>query len=496
MLTLLNLDNLQIALQAERTTQIKNGYLLQGNTIILLHPFEQTRFYRHGWHSWSLTSWIPLPVQLQKPQPEIRWPMIDHPRLLMDYPLTSSGVGALQSPNGKILLLGCLGLDGYVSADNATLRGVYPYAAPGQQCEWFLAYGEEEQVFAAYADQLGQRLGVRCREHPPRVWCSWYGLYGDINQGILLEVLANLSGLPFDVFQIDDGWQACLGDWRANDKFPNGMAWIAENIQQAGYTAGLWLAPLAVAPASSIFQQHPDWLLRGEDGRHVPAGHNWGDFFYGLDVTHPEVQSWLYDLIETVRSWGYQYLKLDFLYAGAMPGVRFENVPAEQAFRNCLEIIRQAAGDAYFLACGSPIFPAIGLADALRVGSDVAPYWDNPERTINLHDLTGVGSLNAIRTTLHRLWLRPLIDVDPDVAFFRTRFNLMFPEQNRLLQDLAHIAGFRATSDLPAWLDPHERQALFEFLQTNPQIKRLDRHRFQINQRLVDFSFIEDVWQV
>jgi alpha-galactosidase len=496
MLTLLNLDNLPIPLRAERITPIQSGYLLQGKTVALLHPFEQVRFYRHGWHSWSLTSWIPLPLDLQKPQPEIRWPMIDHPKLLADYPFTGSGVGALQAPDGKILLLGALGLDGFISADEITLRGVYPYASPGLQVEWFLAYGEEQLVFAAYADQLGQRLGVRCHEHPPRVWCSWYGLYGDIYQDILLDALAGLSGLPFDVFQIDDGWQISLGDWQANAKFPNGMAWMAEKIQRAGLTPGLWLAPLAVAPASSIYQQHPDWLLHGIDGRPLSAGHNWGDFFYGLDTTHPEVQSWLYDLIETARSWGYKYLKLDFLYAGAMPGVRYENIPAEQAYRIGLEVIRQAAGDAYFLACGSPIFPAIGLADALRVGSDVAPYWDNPERTINLHDLTGVGSLNAIRTALHRLWLRPLIDVDPDVAFFRTRFNLMFPEQSRLLQDLAQIAGFLATSDLPAWLDPHERQSLLDFLQASPKIVRLDRYRFQINQRLVDFSFIEDVWRV
>ncbi len=492
---LINLGELQIALQAERATPLPNGYLLQGKNITILHTFRQTRYYRHGWHSWSLTSWIPLSTHLQKPQPEIRWPMIDHPRLLTGYPFTSSGVGALQSINGKILLLGCLELDGFVSADEATLRGVYPHTAPGQQDEWFLAYGEEEQVFAAYADQLGQRLGVRRCEHPPRVWCSWYGLYSDIYQEVLLDALAGLSGLPFEVFQIDDGWQISLGDWQANTKFPNGMAWMAEKVQHAGFTAGLWLAPLAVAPASNIFQQHPDWLLRSEEGRPLAAGHNWGDFFYGLDVTHPEVQSWLYNLIETVRSWGYNYLKLDFLYAGAMPGVRYENIPAERAFRNGLKIIRQAAGNAYVLVCGSPIFPALGLADALRVGSDVAPYWDNPERTINLHDPTGVGTLNAIRTTLHRLWLRPLIDIDPDVAFFRTRFNLMFPEQNRLLQDLALITGFRATSDLPAWLDPAERQALNEFLQARPQIERLDHCRFQIDQRLVDFSFVEEIWQ-
>ncbi len=495
--SLIQLGELEIAVHAERLTAIDQGYLLQGQSVALFHPFGNGYFYRHGWHSWSLTTWVSLSSTLAQPQPPLRWPMIDHPVLLEKYPFAGSAVGAVRGTRGtdeKILSLGALALDGHVSADNLLLRGDYPYAMPGVPSEWYVAYGPEQKVFAAYAHLLGQRFGIRARHPSPRVWCSWYSVYTDISQDLLLNVLQELTDFPFDVFQIDDGWQQNLGDWQSNAKFPQGMTWLAEQIQKAGFTPGLWLAPLAVAPSSKLFQEHPEWLLRDSQGQPVLAGHNWGDRFYGLDTTLPAVHDWLYELIETVRSWGYSYLKLDFLYAGALPAQRHENVSPEAALRQGLEVIRQAAGNAYMLACGAPILPALGLADGLRIGPDVAPYWDNPERSETLHDLSGPGTRNALRTSLHRLWLRPLVDTDPDVAFFRTRFNLMNPLQSTLTQDMAYIAGFRATSDLPAWLDPHERQALLAFLQSQPAVQPLDRYRFQVDQRLVDFTFLANEW--
>ncbi len=488
MLTLLQLDELQLAVQAESVERNPKGALLLGPRVTLLHPFGETLCYRHGWHSWSLACWLPLSDPLPAPLARSIWPQIDHPDLLADYPFTSSGVTALQAPDGKVLLLGALGLEARLRADAETLRGAYTTPAPTEP-EWFVAYGAEAEVFAAYAELLAQRFGARGQGTPKRVWCSWYSLYTDISEQILLEVLPGLSGLPFDVFQVDDGWQASLGDWEANAKFPSGMAALAGRIRAAGYLPGLWLAPLVVSPHSSLFRDHPEWLLRDARGELVCAGHNWGDDFYALDVTRPGVQKWLAECIQQARGWGYAYLKLDFLYAAALPGVRYQKLPGEVALRKGLEIVRQAAGDeTYILTCGMPVLASLGLADGLRVGPDVAPFWDNPDRSQHLHDLSGPSTLNAIRTTLHRLWLRPLIHTDPDVAFFRSQYNLLRPEQKALLQDLAQIAGFRAASDPPAWLAPDERQALLDFLRHSPQIHALDRYRFRIDDREVDFS--------
>ncbi len=258
---------------------------------------------------------------------------------------------------------------------------------------------------------------------PYRVWCSWYSLYDEIDANRLEKILADLGDLPFDVFQIDDGWQKSVGNWEPNAKFPEGMGRMAERIHATGRKAGLWLAPLLVSPASDVFHEHPDWLLRDEQGHLVSAGYNWGDQVYALDTTHPGALEWLRILMEKVRTWGYTYLKLDFLYAGALPGKRHEDIPRETAYRNGLKVMRAALGDSYLLACGSPILPSLGLCDGMRIGQDVGEYWDSSLFDAILVNYGAPGVRNALRNTVNRLWLKPLVHTDPDVVFFRSRQN-------------------------------------------------------------------------
>ena len=99
---------------------------------------------------------------------------------------------------------------------------------------------------------------------------------------------------------------------------------------------------------------------------------NWTGTTYALDITRPEVLDWLDQLIRKVVGWGYDYLKLDFLYAGAAIGKRHKDIPREDAYRNAMQVMRNAAGDAYILACGAPIIPSLGLCDGIRIGPDVS----------------------------------------------------------------------------------------------------------------------------
>jgi hypothetical protein len=61
-------------------------------------------------------------------------------------------------------------------------------------------------------------------------------------------------------------------------------------------------------------------------------------------------------------------------------------------------------------------------------------------------------------------------------------------EQKSLLQDLARVCHFKATSDLPQWLKPEEREDLRSFLTASPEIKQLSRYVFLVDGRTVDFS--------
>jgi alpha-galactosidase len=443
------------------------------------------KFFRHGWQSWTLTTWLdpsdpPHPIRA----PEFRAKDED-PVYAIHKNHISAWVGAVELGNDDILLVGALDLSGRVELDRQILKGFYEDDHEG---EWIIARGREDEVFAKYTSLLELRFGKTRFENPPRVWCSWYSLLKWINEPILTRVLHGLGDLPFDVFQIDDGWQDKSGHWEPGKKFPSGMTAFADKIKSTGRTAGIWLSPFLVTPHLKIFHEHPEWILRNEHGNPVSAGLNWTGTTYALDITHPEVLEWLEKLIRKVVGWGYGYLKLDFLYAGALRGKRFKDVPREVAYRNAMQIMRNAAGNAYILACGAPIAPSLGLCDGIRVGPDVAPFWLNKALTVWLNNPNDSSTQNAIRTSIHRQWLKPLVNIDPDVLYFRSKYNALKPYEQKLLEDLGTITGFKTTSDLPQWLNKNQIKSLRDFLETKTTIKKVNRYLYQIDGRDVNFN--------
>ncbi|MBL8078714.1 MAG: alpha-galactosidase [Anaerolineales bacterium] len=465
-------------------SEIQNSQIVSAKELQIELPSQPVRYYRHGWQSWSLAAWTdlsPLPIQ----KPAIFHPLqIDAVHARKTDP-NGAWLGAVELEDGKILLLGALATDAHVSLVGNQLSA----QSEADEVEWFIAIGEENIVFKKYADELGNRFGILQKEIAPRVWCSWYSLYTVIDEEVLYKTFDELGDMPFDVLQVDDGWQITIGDWDVNGKFPSGMNALAEKIKSTGRRAGLWLAPLIAVQSSKLFKEHADWFLRNEKGRLVSAGFNWGEQLYALDTTHPDVISWLVALMKQVRAWGFDYLKLDFLYAGALQGKRYNDMPREAAYRESLKLMREAMGaDAFFLTCGTPIIPALGVCDAIRVGPDVSHAWESYRDANLLYNLSTPGTKNAIRTVVHRLWLKPLIHIDPDVAYFESKENTLTPEQKTLLQDLALVCEFKATSDLPQWMTKDELAQMRSFLESNPKVTQADRYHFQLDDRMVDFT--------
>jgi alpha-galactosidase len=133
------------------------------------------------------------------------------------------------------------------------------------------------------------------------------------------------------------------------------------------------------------------------------------------------------------------------------------------------------------------------LCDALRIGPDVAAHWESERDAHLLCNPTTPGTKNAIRTTVNRLWLAPLLHTDPDVAYFRTIHSSLTPEQNAILQNLATVCNFKATSDLPQWWSETEREKVRGFLEQQPAVERTGRYTFRLGDRTVDFSTAMDV---
>jgi alpha-galactosidase len=461
---------------------IEGGLLLPAGRVALLHGMGDPDFYRHGHNSWSPCGWRRLsqpPLRIAAPRRRLTaddtvWddPSRHH----------SSAVAALRDDGGGVLLLGALGLDTpRLAADHDTLTGWYERAG----APWFLAYGDEDEVFSAYARHLSARMGRR-RGQAGNVWCSWYAYYEAITEAQLAKDIAELQGLPFDVVQIDDGWQTQVGDWWPNHKFASGMRALAERIRDAGLTPGLWLAPFIVLPTSDLATRHPELLLRDERGDPAVAGYNWDTGYFALDLTRADARDYLADTIHrVVHDWGFRYLKLDFVNAALAPGSRSEDVGREQIYRDALTLIREIAGEeVYLLGSGAPLLPSLGLLDGVRIGPDVAPIWQNYATT----DPSDAMARNAVVNSVHRMWQAPLIDIDPDVVFFRSRLSLLSDQQAAWLRDLADVCGFRAVSDPPGWLTADELDTMIRYLSHRPEVRRLGRYRFDIDGREVDFG--------
>ncbi len=340
---------------------------------------------------------------------------------------------------------------------------------------WLAAGRNEHELLGEYAGAVGAAMRARVPARSPIGWCSWYYYFREVTEEAVLLNLRELTALrarfPCDYVQIDDGYQSEIGDWlTANEKFPHGMAWLSEQIRHAGFDAGIWTAPFIARSGSRLLAEHPDWFVKNRRGRPRFALYNplWGRCgnCHALDTTHPQVLEWLRRTFRTIaREWGYRVLKLDFLFAAALPGRRYDSGATRAgALRLGLEAVREGAGEgAFLLGCGCPLSPAIGLVDAMRIGPDVAPFWSNFGSRLACRDLHGVATKHAVRNALtrafiHRKWWLN----DPDCLMVRDTSTELTPaEVQSLATVIAATDGMIVLSDRVDQL-PEERLALIE----------------------------------
>ena len=328
---------------------------------------------------------------------------------------------------------------------------------------------------AEYVQAVARQMTARVPDTPPQPgWCSWYQYFDRVQESDMLSNLGKMDDLaptlPMELVQLDDGYQTAWGDWdTCNDKFPRGLAPLAADITASGRQPGLWLAPFLLSPHSQLARDHPDWLLRNARGRPVSSGFLWKFFGRALDATHPGVQEWLHTLFQKiVNEWGFRYLKLDFLYAAALPGRRHDpTLTRAQALRRGLQIIREAVGDDVFLlGCGCPFGPAIGMVDGMRIGPDVAPRWEPDAFNLPLvrwlirNEMAMPAARNNVRHTLnlsalHRRWWWN----DPDCLLARdTDTHLTAAQVRSLISVMGLSGGMLVDSDNLAHLSPQRQQ--------------------------------------
>jgi len=274
-------------------------------------------------------------------------------------------------------------------------------------------------------------------------WESWYNHYEKINEKLILDdlealgntenlikVAANSEQFTKPVFQIDDGYQISLGDWEWNDKlFPSGPQAITQKISDAGYVPGLWIAPLIIDLRSQVAAEHADWLLRDKQGNLIPAGFNprWGanSIYYCWDLNKPEVLDLLDKLMDkAINTWGFRYLKLDFLYAGMLDGVRKNGGAAYEHFNKAMAVLTSRKQDkngnpVTYLGCGNPMELSYNYFPLSRIGCDTLQHWESKLMKFIKWNGRTSAYLNMKDTLGRALWNKTVFANDPDVIFIR-----------------------------------------------------------------------------
>ncbi|CAO3612435.1 unnamed protein product [Cunninghamella blakesleeana] len=306
----------------------------------------------------------------------------------------------------------------------------------------------EKSLWDTYETYIEDRRAIKSSSNnkvSPHVngWTSWYNYYGDVSEAIINENVDALKkhNYPIDIFQIDDGFQTAIGDWLSiNDKFPSGMKVVASKIKNAGFKAGLWLAPYAVGFTSTIVKDHPDWLIKDETGKPVVAGPNWGGF-YAIDIYHPEAKNYLKKVFDTVlRDWGFDMVKLDFCFAAAM--IPRNGKSRGQIMYEAMDLLRDLAGpDKLILGCGVPLAAAWKKVDYCRIGSDVAPWWEDNKLKL-LHVRERVSTANSLVSTLSRWAMSDcMFGNDPNVMILRDNKNKLKHDERYTLCVLNNVLG-------------------------------------------------------
>ena len=147
---------------------------------------------------------------------------------------------------------------------------------------------------------------------------SWEGLYFDINEERMLQMMDDISKFGGELFVMDDGWfgnkyqrnddSSTLGDWVVDKKkLPGGIKALVDAARQKNIKFGIWIEPEAVNTKSELFEKHPEWVLQTK-GRELKLGR--GGTQLVLDMTNPEVQDFAFKIVDDLLT---QYPEIAYI---------------------------------------------------------------------------------------------------------------------------------------------------------------------------------------
>jgi len=218
-------------------------------------------------------------------------------------------------------------------------------------------------------------------------WCNWFYTMDTFDENEILQnarfAAKELKPYGLEYIQIDEGFQTAHGEWKGNSRFPHGLKWLCDHIKELGLKPGIWIAPFVISETTGVFREHPEWLIKDEDGNPMRIGpwpsvntdwyRNESPKRYCLDISHPDAEKWYTDLIDTIANrWGFEMIKVDFVAWTLFSAHGFYDKSATpaQVYRKAMQIMRRTAGDkCHILDCG-PGNVTAGYINSMRVEYD------------------------------------------------------------------------------------------------------------------------------
>ena len=147
---------------------------------------------------------------------------------------------------------------------------------------------------------------------------SWEGVYFDINQQGMDQMMADIASMGGELFVMDDGWfgdkyprktdNSSLGDWVVDkQKLPEGIEGLLRDAKKNGVKFGIWIEPEMGNTVSELYEKHPDWIIKAPK-RDAVLGR--GGTQVILDMANPKVQDFVFGIVDDLLT---KYPEIDYI---------------------------------------------------------------------------------------------------------------------------------------------------------------------------------------
>ena len=147
---------------------------------------------------------------------------------------------------------------------------------------------------------------------------SWEGVYFDINQQGMDQMMKDIASMGGELFVMDDGWfgdkyprktdNSSLGDWVVDkNKLPEGIEGLLRDAKKNGVKFGIWIEPEMANTTSELYEKHPDWIIKAPK-RDAVLGR--GGTQVVLDLSNPKVQDFVFSIVDNLLT---KYPEIDYI---------------------------------------------------------------------------------------------------------------------------------------------------------------------------------------